>query len=176
MHLPDGASPRQQTHRVKHLFPSSPAPESGPRPAPQAPRAAAPAPPQPPCSIGGRLPAILPEAPSQAPGLTVGPGVFTVTGRAFSGGRQKQGGSPSAPSTWTGVPLVWECAGKAGWARQGLVLALVTLESAPRERGGGEAWRRDSTGPGCRRLRWRASPSGRCLYIDPLIYSIYTSQ
>lgn len=63
-----------------------------------------------------------------------------------------------------------------GRVQQGLVLALVNLESAPRERGGGEAWRRDSTGPGCQGLRWRASPSGQCLYIDPLIYSIYISQ
>ena len=73
------------------------------------------------------------------------------------------------------MPLVWESVGMTGQAHQGLVLALVNLESAPRERGDGEAWRRDSTGPGYWHLRWRARPLGRCLYIDPLIYSIYIS-
>lgn len=80
MHLPDGASPRQQTHRVKHLFPSSPAPESGPRPAPQAPRAAAPAPPQPPCSIGG------PPARHPARGAVPGPRADGRTGSVHSDG------------------------------------------------------------------------------------------
>lgn len=39
------------------------------------------------------------------------------------------------------MPLVWDSVGMTGQARQGLVLALVNLESAPREHGDGEAWR-----------------------------------